>query len=76
MQEKKNWVPTVAQWVKDLAEQVAAEVWILSLPGAVRKGSSIAPAVAQVTAVPRIWSLAWELPCVMSVAEKEEKKSR
>ena len=43
-------------------------------PGAVGEESSIATAVAQVTALAWIQSLAWELACAMCVTIKKQKE--
>ena len=66
-------VPTVAQWVKNLT----ATAWVTAdlTPGLVQwvKGSSIATAELEVTAVAHFQSLAEKLPYTMGAAIKIKK---
>ena len=66
-------VPALAQWVKK--SDCSGSGWCRgagSIPHPTQwvKGSGIAEAVSYVTAAAQIQSLAWELPCALSVAIK------
>ena len=69
--------PAVALWVKKPTEaaRVTVVVWLDSRPGTVGSKSSITTAVVEVTAVARIQSLAWELPCASGAATKKKKNT-
>ena len=59
--------------------QVAAKVWVQSLPAQWIKGSSFAVAAAKFAAVAWIQSLVQELPCTVGVVikrKRERKKER
>ena len=70
-------VPAVALWVKNLnCSGLGPCRGAGSIPGPVQwvKGSGVAPAVAEITAVVQTHSLAWELPYATGVTIKWKKK--